>query len=160
MAEGLGNFRGGIRSLLEIWEDQGRRRALEADLIGAGMRLRFFGSGDPAYEWGDLAAFVAGLPRSSALSRHILGDEAQWDLNEDLLALVADNLTIIRYALTSQKGDPPPVFVSRGARADASKSATQEADKDGGDLNDRNVSGAAVGEVWSTEETARQLGWA
>lgn len=76
MAEGRGCLAGGILSLVDRLEDTKARRALEADLIASGLRLRWFPA--PDYTWGDLLAFISGLGRESAFVRHELGDDAAW----------------------------------------------------------------------------------
>lgn len=98
MAEGGGCLAGGILSLVDRLEDTKARRALEADLIASGLRLRWFPA--PDYTWGDLLAFISGLGRESAFVRHELGDDAAWGLQEQLLALNADYLRILIWMKT------------------------------------------------------------
>lgn len=102
-------------------------------------------------------AFIDTVPRESALYRAVHGEDAEWGLSDDLLALVADRLGIIHYALTAKRGDPLPVFVSRGANT---RSSVELAEGESVDLNDNDASGTVTGEVASTAEIARQLGWA
>lgn len=138
---------------------------MEGDLLRAGLRLRWFGCGDPDYSLGDLVAFVSSLPRDSALRRVLAGDDADWSLETDLLALVADQLAVFRYAMTAEKGDEFPALVSRGARQQREPVAVgvekvPVSDSSESDLNDRNMSGRFVGQVRSTAQIAKELGWA
>lgn len=163
MAEGFRCRYGGIQRLCGVLDDAAQRRALEGDLLRAGLRLRWFGCGDPDYSLADLAAFVATLPQDSALLRELLGEDAQWSLETDLLALVADQLAVLRYALTAKKGDEFPELVSRSARKAAPGDVGEKVaveDSSESDLNDRNMSGRFVGEVRSTAQIAKELGWA
>ena len=113
MAEGRGSHPGGILSLVDRLEDSEKRRALEADLINAGMRLRWFPA--PDYTWGDLVAFVSGLDHSSVSVRAELGEDAMWGLQEQLLALNADYLRILIWQRTpdGQKGRKFPKPIKR-----------------------------------------------
>lgn len=128
----------------------------------AGLRLRWFGAGNPDYSLGDLVAFVSTLPVDSALQRELLGDDAGWTLDTDLLALVADQLAMLRYQLTGPKGAEKPQLVSRFANKPAPTATTvpdAAADSPAEDLNDRNKSGRFTGQIRSTAEIARDLGW-
>ncbi|MFW9223248.1 hypothetical protein [Corynebacterium striatum] len=110
----------------------------------------------------DLVAFIESLPKDSALTRVVLGEDAVWGLGEDLAAIIADRLGWIHFALVGQKGDEPPAPIYRHADGFSSSggSAMPEAEVEDVDLNDRNSSGRVTGEVWSTAETAKALGWA
>ena len=135
---------------------------MEGDLIRAGLRLRWFMVGDPDYQLRDLVAFIESLPKDSALTRVTLGEDAVWGLGEDLAAIIADRLGWIHFALVGQKGDepPPPLYRHAGGSAGGGDSEVPEFEAEDVDLNDRNSSGRVTGEVWSTAETAKALGWA
>ena len=128
----------------------------------AGMRFRWFGQGDPDFQWGDLVAFIETLPRSSALAREVLGEDAEWGTQEHLLAMVVDQLAIFRHAF-AKKGTPPPRLITQSLQ-ESSAAPHAPVDEDSAaeevDLNDWNSSGHVGGEVWSTAETAKALGWA
>lgn len=126
-------------------------------MIRAGLRLRWFDRGDPDFTVSDLLAFVSGLPRDSALVRAQLGDDAEWDLRNDLLALMVDQLAMFRYQMTGDESTPKPVFVSRGLQQQ--EPDVVEPDSAPVDLNKRNQSGVLSGEVTSTAEIAQRLGW-
>lgn len=89
--------------------------------------------------------------------RESLGPDGSWSLADDLLAIVADRLAIIHYALTAARGDEPPPLLSRYAHGGEAGAAGQVDDLV--ELGDRNTSGAYAAEVSSIEETARRLGW-
>lgn len=113
MAEGCWCHRGGILSLVDRLEDPEKRRALEADLINAGMRLRWFPA--PDYTWADLVAFIFGLGEGSATYRVELGNDHVWGLQEQLAALQADYLRILIWQRTGdgQKGRKFPKPIKR-----------------------------------------------
>lgn len=113
--------------------------------------------GNPDYQWGDLIAFVSGLREDSAFVREVLGEDETWTRTDDLLAIVADRLAIIHYALTARKGDDPPPLLSRFANGGRDPSSDRVEDL--AELAERNASGAYTAEVTSVEETARRLGW-
>ena len=126
-------------------------------MIRVGLRLRWFGEGHPDYTLGDLVAFIGGLDRSSAFVRAQVGEDAHWGLAEDLLALMNDQFTKFRWDLSDKKGDPP-TFVSRYANTPPEQPAYLDAPEP--DLNDDNIGGEIVAQVRTTEEIARDLGWA
>lgn len=160
MAEGFGCVCGGIGRVLGLVDNPLTRRALEGELVRAGLRLRWFGQGDDLYQWGDLIAFVDTLPPESVLCRLELGDDAPWSLTNDLLAYVSDLLALIHHALTAKKNDPPPVFVSRWLRTGEPEIESSQGGADDADaLNSRDGSGRVTGEVSSTAEIAQRLGW-
>ena len=162
MAGGRGGFVGGISRVCGLLDDTEQRRALEGDLIRSGLRLRWFLTGDEDYQLRDLVAFIESLPKDSALTHVVLGEDAVWGLGEDLAAIIADRLGWIHFSLVGQQGDKPPPSIYRHADGFSSSggSAMPEAEVEDVDLNDRNSSGRATGEVWSTAETAKALGWA
>ncbi|STC97529.1 hypothetical protein [Corynebacterium renale] len=160
MAESVRGNRGGITRVLGLLENPVTRRALEGELLRAGLRLRWFGTGNDLYQWGDLIAFVDTLPPDSVLCRLELGDDAPWSLTDDLLAYVSDQLAMIYYSLTAKQGDPQPVFISRALRSPEPEAENdQSSDDDVDALNDRNSSGRVTSEVTSTADIARRLGW-
>lgn len=90
------------------------------------------------------------------------GDRAEWGPTEDLLALVVDNLALLRAGLAGEKELPP--LVSRGAaNEDTGGSGITQMpvgpERGELDLNDDYVGGDIVGVVQSTEDIARELGW-
>lgn len=88
---------GELRNLLGTLEDDERRRAIEADLIGLGLRLRY--AGTDALMWHELYAVVTNLPATSALSRvqDPEGAGKGWGLTELLLAEATDALRVANW---------------------------------------------------------------
>lgn len=111
MAEGRRRHEGGILSLVALIDDQRLCGALEADLIAAGLRLRWFPA--PDYTWRDLVIFVAHLPSSSALSKLQLGDDAYWGISEHLAAMQVDYLRLLAWMKTKDaqygRNRPKPI---------------------------------------------------
>ncbi len=162
MAGGCGCLVGGIGRVCGLLDDPAQRRALEGDLVRAGLRLRWFLAGDDDYQLQDLVAFIDTSPMGSALTRQALGEDAAWGVQEDLSAIIADRLGWIHFALVGQKGDEPPAPLYRHARESGAggDSTMPDFEAEEVDLNDRNSSGHVTGEVWSTADTAKALGWA
>lgn len=162
MAGGCGCHLGGIGRVCGLLDDPAQRRALEGDLVRAGLRLRWFFTGDDDYQMCDLVAFIESSPTGSALTRQALGEDAAWGVQEDLSAIIADRLGWIHFALVGQKGDEPPAPLYRHARGSSSSGNSEMPEFEAGevDLNDPDSSGHVTGEVWSTAETAKALGWA
>lgn len=57
--------------------------------------------------WRQLRSYLSHLPRESALARKLLGDDAPWGLNEQLLALTIDVLRQGNYQRGGGKGAKP-----------------------------------------------------
>jgi len=108
VAEGLRDHGGGIRGLSDELERHGE--AIEHDLVMAGWTL------DDVPErlnWRAFAAFVRhrAVDTTSALHRHLAGDDYHWGLREQLLAAVVDELRVAnwqRAASGAKKGKQPP----------------------------------------------------
>ena len=88
MGRGVWRDRGGIQGLAELLAEHGE--AVEYDLLTMGLRLADLGS--RLLTWRDLLVIARNLPRTSALSRSINGEAADWGTSEHLLALIADHL--------------------------------------------------------------------
>lgn len=94
----------GLLDLLDQYEE-----AVSYDCISLGLRLRNVGTED--FTWGDLLAIVQQSPRSSALFRAMHPEEAEWGMQEQLLALVADYLAAGNWqrGQGSKKNYPKPI---------------------------------------------------
>lgn len=115
MAEGLGGHPGGIAGLLRLLDEHGE--AVEYDLISLGLRLDDLGT--PALSWRDLLVIVTNLPRTSALARDIVGEDALWGVGEHLLATVVDVLQQGNWQRGQKPHAPRPKPVKRpGAKSE------------------------------------------
>jgi len=87
--------------------------ALEADLIKAQMRLRWFPCAD--HNWHDLKVFIRYLDRHSALYAAMHPEHAGWDTTNMLLADVVDSVHWLQWAKTEDgvKGRNKPKKVPR-----------------------------------------------
>ncbi len=112
MARPFGREPGGIRGLDGLIEDY--PKAIEADLIDRGLRLRHLGT--EALTWGDLAAVMETLyvRPESALYRLLIPDW-MWGLDQHLQADQADSLRFLVWAKTkdAQKGINRPPLIQR-----------------------------------------------
>lgn len=57
--------------------------------------------------WRQLRSYLSHLPRESALARKLLGEDAAWGLNEQLLAAAIDVLRQANYQRGNGKGAKP-----------------------------------------------------
>lgn len=96
-----------IIGLLGFIEKYGE--AIEYDCITLGLRLRNVGTDD--FTWGDLLAIVQQSPRSSALGRALHPDESVWGMQEQLLALIADYISVGNWQRSQgkKKDYPKPI---------------------------------------------------
>lgn len=84
-----------LQTLLSTLDNAELVRALEADLIGLGVRLRWVGTDQ--LTWHELYAVITNLPRSSAFFRVQNPDAAEWDLPALLLAEAVDALKVANW---------------------------------------------------------------
>lgn len=96
----------GLLNLVEKHEE-----AIAYDCITLGLRLRNIGTED--FTWGDLLAIVRQSPRSSALFRAQYPDESVWGHQEQLLALIADNLAAANWQRAQGKKQDYPKPIPR-----------------------------------------------
>jgi hypothetical protein len=87
--------------------------ALEADLIGEGMRLRHFPSDE--FTWRDLKVIIKHLSVHSQLYAAVYPDRAGWDIQNYLLADIADGIHWLQWAKTKdgRKGRNRPQPIPR-----------------------------------------------
>lgn len=104
MAGGLDGDRGGIRGLLALLDEH--QEAIEYDLIALGLRLDWLGT--KRLTWRDFVVIVRNSPRTSALARKHLGDDAAWSLTDHLMAGVIDLLTVANWQRGGKKAGPKP----------------------------------------------------
>lgn len=116
MAEGCGGEYGGIRGLVDVLDDPEKRECVEADLIRAGMRLRWFHDPDNLdHSWRDLLVFIRHSPAGSAYYAAESGEESLWGVQEHLMANLVDLTNILVWFKTKdgQKGRNRPKLIPR-----------------------------------------------
>lgn len=91
MARGLRGDRGGIASLRELIRQH--KEAVEYHLISLGLRLAWLGT--TALTWRDLLVIVKQAPAGSSIRRSTGGEEAEWGLQEQLLAALFDSQQLL-----------------------------------------------------------------
>lgn len=114
MAEGLRGDHGGIRGLVDVLDDPGKKECIEADLIRAGMRLRWFLDPDALdYSWRDLLVFIKHSPKGSAFHALETGEESLWGVQEHLTANLVDLTNILVWFKTKDgskgRNRPKPI---------------------------------------------------
>lgn len=116
MAESRGGEYGGIRGLVDVLDDPEKRECVEADLIRAGMRLRWFYDPDNLdHSWRDLLVFIRHSPAGSAYYAAESGEESLWGVQEHLMANLVDLTNILVWFKTKdgQKGRNRPKPIPR-----------------------------------------------
>lgn len=110
MAEGCRYRSGGILGLLALLEDERKGRAIRADLLDKGLRLRWLCDGIHDFNWRDLLDIVTESSRLSALYRALHPEDWYWSQEAMLLALVSDRLAILAWQKTEngRKGIKEP----------------------------------------------------
>lgn len=113
MAGALRAGAGGIAGLHALLEKHGE--AIEWDLSHYHQRKlgELF---TRTLTWRQLRSFLSHLPRESALARDLLADEANWGLNEQLLALTIDTLRQANWQRGGGKGGKPKPIPRPGAQ--------------------------------------------
>jgi hypothetical protein len=103
---------GGIAGLHALLAEHGE--AIEWDLSHYHHRsLHDLFNG--ALTWRQLRSYLSHLPRESALARKLLGDDAPWGLNEQLLAMTIDVLRQGNWQRGGGKGAKPKPLPRPGA---------------------------------------------
>ncbi|MFD4443425.1 DUF5361 domain-containing protein [Nocardia sp. NPDC058519] len=123
MASSFGSRPGGILSLDALLEEQ--CEALEFDLISLGLRLRSLGS--EGFSWRDLKVVVKHLPADSALIRSMHPDTHRWQLDQHLMADMADSLRWLVWARSedARHGRNRPTPIQRpGVKSDRERIGT------------------------------------
>ncbi|MBF6296287.1 hypothetical protein IU459_01865 [Nocardia amamiensis] len=94
-------------------------------MIALGLRLRQLGSEE--LSWRDLKAIVRLAPVDSALSRAMRPDDYRWQLNEHLLASMADSLRWLVWSKTTaaqQNRDRPEPIPRPGLKSTTERIGT------------------------------------
>lgn len=91
MARGLRGDRGGIAGLRELIRQH--KEAVEYHLITLGLRLAWLGT--TTLTWRDLLVIVKQAPAGSSIHRATAGEEAEWGLQEQLLAALFDTQQLL-----------------------------------------------------------------
>lgn len=95
-------------------DDPGKKECVEADLIRAGMRLRWFYDTDSLdYSWRDLLVFIRHSPKGSAYYSLESGEESLWGVQEHLTANLVDLTNILVWFKTKDgskgRNRPKPI---------------------------------------------------
>lgn len=134
---------GGILQLLELFSDPDVARAIEADLIRDGLRLRWLGDGTGRLSWHDLYVLVMHPTSDSAMLRQM----GIWSPIMHRLANVEDAIRIVSWQLSGSKQKPQLV----------ERPGMQSADE--GDPFNDDESGTFTGEAIPIDELNEFLGW-
>ena len=144
------HLRGGILGLLDLLDDPATRRAIERDLIGLGLRLRWLCDGTDRINWRDLHVIVMESDTDSRLIAVLQPDFRGWDVHTYLLAEAVDALVAGNWQRGNGKRHEIPKPLPRPKPVD---DTTEE-------LNpELNKSGRYVGETDTIANMADWLGW-
>lgn len=82
--------------------------AVERELIEVGVRWRWVNDGSDRLSWDDVIALIATAGPDSAIVRDARKDEWEWDLTNQLLAFIADQLKMSAWDGKGARPEPIP----------------------------------------------------
>lgn len=88
-------------------EDTALCEAVERDLIGEGLRLRWLCDGTDRLNWRDLWVCIRLSREGSAVAAYFDGESAGWSMDTHLLAYIGDLLAGANWQRGGGKGDKP-----------------------------------------------------
>ena len=88
-------------------EDPEFCRAVEAELIKVGLRLRWLCDGTDRLNWRDVQVVILEADQGSAIARCELGESAFWTVDTHLLAGVLDALNGANFQRSGGRGKKP-----------------------------------------------------
>ena len=88
-------------------EDPEFFRAVEAELIKVGLRLRWLCDGTDRLNWRDVQVVILEADQGSAIARCELGESAFWTVDTHLLAGVLDALNGANFQRSGGRGKRP-----------------------------------------------------
>ena len=100
-------------------EDPEFCRAVEAELIKVGLRLRWLCDGTDRLNWRDVQVVVLEADQGSAIARCELGESAFWTVDTHLLAGVLDALNGANFQRGGGRGKKPTPIPRPGENATA-----------------------------------------
>ena len=100
-------------------EDPEFCRAVEAELIKVGLRLRWLCDGTDRLNWRDVQVVILEADQSSAIARHELGESAFWTVDTHLLAGVLDALNGANFQRSGGRGKRPSPVPRPGEKSTA-----------------------------------------
>lgn len=111
-------------------EDPDFCRAVEAELIKAGLRLRWLCDGTDRVNWRDVQVVILEADQGSAIARCELGESAFWTVDTHLLAGVLDALNGANFQRGGGRGKRPSPI----PRPDTPNATTEPTRDDGSTL--------------------------
>lgn len=100
-------------------EDPEFCRAVEAELIKVGLRLRWLCDGTDRLNWRDVQVVILEADQGSAIARYELGESAFWTVDTHLLAGVLDALNGANFQRGGGKGKRPEPVPRPGEKSTA-----------------------------------------
>ena len=100
-------------------EDPEFCRAVEAELIKVGLRLRWLCDGTDRLNWRDVQVVVLEADQGSAIARCELGESAFWSVDTHLLAGVLDALNGANFQRSGGRGKRPSPVPRPGEKSTA-----------------------------------------
>lgn len=94
-------------------------RAVEAELIKVGLRLRWLCDGTDRLNWRDVQVVILEADQGSAIARCELGESAFWSVDTHLLAGVLDALNGANFQRSGGRGKRPEPVPRPGEKSTA-----------------------------------------
>lgn len=154
MAEGIWCWPGGILEALALLDDEAFSLAVERELIGLGLRLRWLADGTDRLSWRDFIVVVRECGNDSPIMRWHDPDGFGWGVGEYLTVAAVDALHGANWQRSGGKGKRPEPM-PRPGRATAAKDTSAENINPTG----KNEDGVFRGEVMSASDMAEFMGW-
>lgn len=154
MAEGLGGRPGGILEALALLEDEAFSLAVERELIGLGLRLRWLADGTDRLSWRDFIVVVRECAADSPIMRWNDPEGFGWGVGEYLTAAAVDALHGANWQRSGGKGKRPEPMPLPGRAPQSSGPSAENVNPKG-----KNEDGVFRGEVMSTSDMAEFMGW-
>ena len=107
-------------------EDPEFCRAVEAELIKVGLRLRWLCDGTDRLNWRDVQVVIFEADQGSAIARCELGESAFWTVDTHLLACVLDALNGANFQRSVGRGKRPSPVPRPDAPTAPAEPATNE----------------------------------
>ena len=115
-------------------EDPEFCRAVEAELIKVGLRLRWLCDGTDRLNWRDVQVVILEADQGSAIARCELGESAFWTVDTHLLAGVLDALNGANFQRSVGRGKRPAPTPRPGLKPEGNSEGSKQAVESGNQI--------------------------
>ena len=115
-------------------EDPEFCRAVEAELIKVGLRLRWLCDGTDRLNWRDVQVVILEADQGSAIARCELGESAFWTVDTHLLAGVLDALNGANFQRSGGRGKRPAPTPRPGLEPEGNSEGSKQSAESGNQI--------------------------